>query len=89
MSVGVYDWPFRTRRFRIERRRNDHLSHVLKIDVVPTTTERVVPPAGEDHAFDVQHFRRSIEVYVSPTGRSVRVWVDGVEIPPLAGEATP
>jgi hypothetical protein len=43
-------------------------------------TERVVPPAGEEHAFDREVWRRRIEVSVSPTGRSVRVWVDGVEV---------
>lgn len=43
--------------------------------------ERVVPPAGVRHAFERQRWARSVEVYVSPTGRSVRVFVDGVEIP--------
>jgi hypothetical protein len=43
-------------------------------------TERVVPPAGEAHAFDRTIWRRRIEVGISPTGRSVRVWVDGEEV---------
>lgn len=42
--------------------------------------ERIVPPAGEDHAFDRVEWKRRVEVSVSPTGRSVRVWVDGQEI---------
>lgn len=40
----------------------------------------VVPPAGDDYAFDVQEWEREVTVYVSPTGRSVRVWVDGKEV---------
>lgn len=55
---------------------------VLHVDAVPTFVERIVPPAGEAYAFDVQHYRRRIEVHVSPTGRSVRVWVDGEEVGP-------
>lgn len=43
--------------------------------------EHVVPPAGDEFAFDRQFWAREVEVYVSPTGRSVRVYVDGVEIP--------
>lgn len=53
---------------------------VLQVDCVPTTTTRIVPPAGDEYAFDVQHYRRQVEVYVSPSGRSVRVWVDGEEV---------
>ncbi len=45
-------------------------------------TERIVPPAGEDYAFDRQRWARRVEVSVSPAGRSVRVWVDGVEVKP-------
>ncbi len=40
----------------------------------------IVPPAGEKYAFDRQEWARRVEVSVSPTGRSVRVWVDGQEI---------
>ena len=53
---------------------------VLKVGAMPTFVERIVPPAGEAFAFDVQHYRRSVEISVSPTGRSVRVWVDGREV---------
>lgn len=44
-------------------------------------TEHIVPPAGEDFAYDRQRWSREVAVYVSPTGRSVRVFVDGMEIP--------
>lgn len=44
-------------------------------------TQRVVPPSGERYAYDRQLWARRVEVSVSPTGRSVRVWVDGVEVP--------
>lgn len=43
--------------------------------------ERIVPPAGEEYAFNIERWARRITVHVSPTGRSVRVWVDGKEIP--------
>jgi hypothetical protein len=42
--------------------------------------ERVVPPAGEAYAFYVQRWAKRVTVCVSPAGRSVRVWIDGVEI---------
>lgn len=45
-------------------------------------TQRIVPPAGERFAFDRTIWRRTVECAVSPTGRSVRVWVDGVEVKP-------
>ena len=43
-------------------------------------TERVVPPAGEEHAFDRGLWDHRIEVSVSPTGRSVQVFVDGERV---------
>ena len=70
--------PFHIRHIGVETSRGGW--DVLKIGAQPTFVERIVPPAGEAHAFDVQHYRRNVEVYVSPTGRSVRVWVDGVEV---------
>lgn len=42
--------------------------------------ECVTPPAGPVHAFNRQRWQRRVEVYISPTGRSVRVWVDGKEV---------
>lgn len=54
----------------------------VRIQAGPRPAERIVPPAGEDHAFSAARWARRVEVSVSPTGRSARVWVDGVEIPP-------
>jgi hypothetical protein len=39
--------------------------------------ERIVPPAGEEHAFTRACWRHEIQVSVSPTGRSVQVHIDG------------
>lgn len=61
--------------------RRDAIWQNVKLGCGPTFVEHVVPPAGEDYAFDIQHYRREVEVYVSPTGRSVRVWIDGNEVP--------
>jgi hypothetical protein len=74
----VTGWPFKIRQYDAELNGTDYA--VLQVDIVPTHVERIVPPAGEEHAFDVQRYRRRVEVSVSPTGRSVRVWVDGVEV---------
>lgn len=52
----------------------------VAINAGPLGYERIVPPAGEDYAFDVARWKRRVEVVVSPTGRSVRVFVDGVEV---------
>lgn len=52
----------------------------VRVDAGHRGWERIVPPAGEEYAFDVQQWARSVEVYVSPTGRSVRIWVDGKEV---------
>ncbi len=43
-------------------------------------TERVVPPAGEKYAFDRMLWRFQFEIYTSPTGRSVRLWVNDKEV---------
>lgn len=45
-------------------------------------TERVVPPAGEEFAFDSERWDHGVEIYVSPTGRSVQVYVDGEKVYP-------
>jgi hypothetical protein len=42
-------------------------------------TEHVVPCAGEEYAFDREWSDHTITISVSPTGRSVRVWIDGEE----------
>jgi hypothetical protein len=54
---------------------------LVTIDAGPRPAERVTPPAGEAYAFNAARWARRVEVTVSPTGRSARVWVDGVEIP--------
>lgn len=43
-------------------------------------TETIVPPAGPEYSFEVDLWARRVEVSISPTGRSVRVWVDGNEV---------
>ena len=53
-----------------------------RLNVCNDGTERIVPPAGEAYAFDLPLWRRSVEAHISPTGKSVRIWVDGVEVPP-------
>jgi hypothetical protein len=55
---------------------------ILNIGAGHRGTKRIVPPAGEDYAFDVPKWARQVEVVVSPTGRSVRVFVDGQEVKP-------
>lgn len=62
------------------RGRRDDMWETVRVQCVPTFNEHVTPPAGEEYAFDVQHYRRTVEVFVSPTGRSVRVYVDGKEV---------
>lgn len=44
------------------------------------TIERIVPPAGEEYAFERADYPLEIQVCVSPTGRSVRLHVNGVKI---------
>lgn len=55
---------------------------VMEIAAGPLPPERIVPPAGEDYAFTVPRWRRRVQISVSPTGKSVRVWVDGKEVKP-------
>lgn len=56
------------------------LGNAVHIHAGHRGTEHVVPPAGEEYAFDREMWARDVEVYVSPSGRSVRVIVDGVEV---------
>ena len=59
-----------------------HAGYVwLRINAGPRPPTHHVPPAGDEYAYDRAEWARRIEVSVSPTGRSARVWVDGVEIP--------
>lgn len=62
------------------RRRGTHREVI--VEAGHRGRRRVVPPAGDDYAFDVDEWARRVVVSVSPTGRSVRVFVDGQEIPP-------
>lgn len=50
-------------------------------------TERIVPPAGEKHAFEVDLWAREVQVCMSPKGRSVRVFVDQREVRRQAQDA--
>lgn len=52
----------------------------IAVDAGPRGSERVVPPAGEAHAFDRRLWAHKVELSVSPTGRSVRVFLDGTEV---------
>lgn len=69
---------FEIRRFNYERANGTY--EVVKVGAGKCTTERIVPPAGERHAFYVDRWSCNVEVCVSPTGRSVRVFVDGDEV---------
>lgn len=55
---------------------------ILLVNAGDRGTEEVVPPAGPAHAFTRRRWARKVEVAVSPTGRSVRVFVDGKEVEP-------
>ena len=70
--------PFNIRRYNFDHRGGRWRR--LTVDIWPTWVEHIVPPAGEDNAFFYQHYKRRVEISVSPTGRSVRIWVDGKEI---------
>ena len=43
-------------------------------------TVHVVPPAGEQYAYDREDWSERITVTISPTGRSVRVYRNGREL---------
>lgn len=73
---------FKVRRFSYEPRAGRGIYENMTIDVVPTFVERIVPPAGDEYAFDIQHHRRRVDICVSPSGRSVRIFVDGNEVKP-------
>lgn len=44
--------------------------------------ERVVPPAGERYAFERDTYPVVVDVTVSPTGRSIHVFVNGERVYP-------
>lgn len=66
--------PWTVRHLRLEER------DVLVVEAGLVTVEHAEPPAGPKYAFDRERWTRRVEVYVSPTGRSVRVFVDGKEV---------
>jgi hypothetical protein len=78
-----FDQQIAVRRLVVPNRGPDDLYRVLQVDAGARGSRRVVPPAGEAHAFDVALWARRVSVSVSPSGRSVRVFVDGVEIPKI------
>jgi hypothetical protein len=61
-------------------KRGDH--HTVIVNAGRPKTVHVVPPAGEDHAFDRQDWPVEVQVSVSPTGRSVSVFVNGKKVHP-------
>ena len=56
-------------------------TEIFQLKAGPLPSERIVPPAGEKYAFDVDRWEWDIEVYRSPKGRSIRVFVNGDEVP--------
>lgn len=52
----------------------------IKVRAGRRWTERIVPPAGEAYAFDVERWPVEVEVTVSPGGRVVRLHVNGTEV---------
>lgn len=70
-DVAVYNYTPDERRGRY---------HSIHVKAGRCHTERVVPPAGEDYAFDREVWDHRIEIGISPTGRSVRVYVDGERV---------
>lgn len=70
--------------YRVDERRGTYDN--IKITAGNLGIERIVPPAGDEYAFGVQRWKRTIEVSVSPTGRSVQVYVDGNLIPPTPSD---
>lgn len=53
---------------------------IHKIGAGVPTVRKVTPAAGDSYAYEVVEYPRNIEVAVSPSGRSVRVYVDGLEV---------
>jgi hypothetical protein len=52
----------------------------VKIGAGRRVTKRIVPPAGEAYAFKVDTWDTMVEITVSPTGRSVQVFVNGKKV---------
>ena len=48
--------------------------------------DRIVPPAGEMYAFYRPRYLHHVQVTVSPTGRSVQVFMDGEKLEAVSDE---
>lgn len=55
---------------------------VVIVDAGPRGSTRIVPPGGDEYAYERDEWARRVEVSVSPAGRSVRIFVDGQEVKP-------
>lgn len=75
--ISDADDPFNIRFARFDHRGGTY--RALTVEAQPVRTERIATGYGEP--FDKTHYARTVEIYVSPTGRSVRVFVDGQEVP--------
>jgi len=76
--VSAEHFDLRIHRWQPDERRGDYYTIVVRAGV--SRTEHVVPPAGEEYAFDRQVWPHEVQVQVSPTGRSVQVFVDGEKV---------
>jgi hypothetical protein len=56
--------------------------HNIRVQAGIPKTTRIVPPAGEDYAFDRRDWPVNVEITSSPTGRSVQVWVNSKRVWP-------
>jgi hypothetical protein len=66
--------------FTLERRRGEGESAFANVRAGRSRIERIVPPAGEGYAFDRKDWTHDFQIYVSPSGRSVRLFLNGEEI---------
>lgn len=69
LEASVLEWEHRGAR-----------RYTVCVDVGPLGSEHIVPPAGEDYAFDVNKWRYRVQIGASPTGRAVSIWVNGKKI---------
>lgn len=66
--------------FYAEIRKGQGQHQILKVSAGKPVTETIVPPAGERWAFTRTTRPTNIEVCVSPTGRSVQVFINGQKV---------
>lgn len=80
---GLYqpwqDWDLRVGQWRLDRRESGPRAFV-DLNVGHRGYETIVPPAGEQFSFERDLWAHEIQVSISPTGRSVRVHVNGKEV---------